>query len=187
MNLPLSILVAVLSGMLTWSFSEYCIHRFVGHACKGRNRFSREHLAHHSNPDYFAPTWQKMIFGSAYASLCFSLSLFFLPVFVALIYALSFALSYGFYEWLHRRIHTHAPRNAYGKMMRKHHLSHHFSDARQCHGVSSRVWDRVFGTHRSVQQVRVPRKLATAWMLTPEGQLHENLSQSYVLVGRQRG
>jgi len=186
MNTALSLSIAALAGLATWSFTEYCMHRFLGHACKGRNHFSREHLAHHTDPGYFAPTWQKALFGLACVLTIVGVGQALLGFAIALSYASGFGLSYGFYEWLHRRIHTHAPRNWYGKMVRKHHLSHHFTDARQCHGVTSRVWDRVFGTHRPVDKVRVPRKLATQWMVTDGGEMIENFSQSYVLVGRKR-
>lgn len=186
MNTVLSLFAAGLAGLATWSFTEYCMHRFLGHACKGRNHFSREHLAHHSNPDYFAPAWQKLLFALACMTVIVLVGQILVPTSLALAYASGFALSYGFYEWLHRRIHTHPPRNWYGQMVRKHHLSHHFTDARQCHGVTSRAWDRVFGTHSPVEKVRVPRKMATRWMLTDTGELNENFSQCYRLVGRPR-
>jgi sterol desaturase/sphingolipid hydroxylase (fatty acid hydroxylase superfamily) len=175
---------AVLAGIFSWSFAEYLLHRFLGHACKGRNRFSREHLAHHSNPDYFAPTWQKVLLAIAWFLGVFSVSQFLLGEIIALTYSISFACMYGFYEVLHRRIHTHAPLGRYGRMVRAHHLAHHFTDARQCHGVTSRIWDRVFDTNESVATVRIPRKLAMPWLLNAEGELREHFEGSYQLVGK---
>ena len=179
-----SYLGAALAGIFSWSFAEYLLHRFLGHACKGRNRFSREHLAHHSNPDYFAPTWQKVLLACFWFLAVFAGSQFVLGTAFALTYSLSFALMYGFYELLHRRIHTPAPMGRYGRMVRPHHLAHNFTDARLCHGVTSRVWDRVFDTNEEVTTVRIPRKLAMPWLLNGEGEISERFANRYQLVGK---
>lgn len=173
-------------GALTWSASEYILHRFVGHALKGRVRFSREHLAHHTDPTYFTPTIQKVLLALIWFVLVFSLTSLVWSLAPALSFTTGFLTLYTFYEVLHRRIHTHAPMGAYGEMVRKHHLSHHFTDARLRHGVTSRLWDRVFGTNGEKEIVRVPRKLATScsWMLKDDGELRERYAHSYTLVGR---
>ncbi len=55
-------LLAALAGALTWSFMEYCIHRWLGHDRRFiKNPFGSEHTAHHSQGDYFAPTWKKAL------------------------------------------------------------------------------------------------------------------------------
>lgn len=169
------------AGALCWSFSEYLLHRFVGHGCKGRVRLSREHLAHHSDPTYFTPTRQKVALALVLIALIFALTRLAWGDAPALLFTGGFIGFYTFYEVLHRRIHTHAPMGPYGKMVRKHHLAHHFSDARLYHGVTSRIWDRVFGTHRATPIVRVPRKLATSWMLDPKGELLPAYQRSYQL------
>ncbi len=174
----------VVAGIFTWTLSEYLLHRFLAHACKGRNRFSREHLAHHSDPTYFAPTSHKIVVALFWFMAVFGLSHLVLSTTQAGAFTGGFLGMYTFYEVLHRRIHTHAPMGAYGRMVRKHHLSHHFTDARLRHGVTSRIWDRVFGTHQELSLVRVPRKLATSWMLDASGELHACYATSYALVGR---
>jgi sterol desaturase/sphingolipid hydroxylase (fatty acid hydroxylase superfamily) len=180
----ISLLAPLIAGILTWSFSEYILHRFLGHACKGRNRFSREHLAHHSDPTYFAPTSQKVLLALFWSVLLFGLGQFVLTGAQAGVFTGGFVAMYAFYEVLHRRIHTHAPMGPYGRMVRKHHLSHHFTDARLRHGVTSRIWDRVFRTHQDISLVRVPRKLATSWMLEASGDLRACYADSYALVGK---
>lgn len=179
-------LILALAGALSWSFSEYMLHRFLAHACKGRNTFSREHLAHHSNPAYFTPTSKKVLVAVFWFVTVFGLTRLLWSQSEAAFFTAGFVGFYTFYEVLHRRIHTAAPRGAYGRMVRKHHLSHHFTDARLRHGVTSRFWDRVFRTHEPIAQVRVPRKLATPWMLNQRGELQDSYADSYLLVGRPR-
>jgi len=54
------ILIALLLGAFTWSFLEYCIHRWAGHDRRLRgNIFEKEHTLHHSRGNYFAASWKK--------------------------------------------------------------------------------------------------------------------------------
>ena len=57
-----SVLVAALTGLLGWSFLEYMIHRFLGHDPRTRpNPFATEHVRHHIEGGYFAPSWKKAL------------------------------------------------------------------------------------------------------------------------------
>jgi sterol desaturase/sphingolipid hydroxylase (fatty acid hydroxylase superfamily) len=50
------------------------------------------------------------------------------------------------YEYIHWRIHFRLPRNAAERLRREHHLAHHYVDARNYHGVTTRFWDHALGT-----------------------------------------
>lgn len=153
--------VALLLGAASWSAAEYAIHRFVGHGPKrapprsilGRftpsglaYEFRREHLAHHADPSYFAPTSRKVLA----AAVVMPVATLALAPLVGLrrsaSFVAGFALAYGAYEVLHRRIHTHPARGPYGRWRRRHHLLHHQKTPRANHGVTSPLWDVVAGT-----------------------------------------
>ncbi len=51
--MALTILIAFSLGLLTWTFTEYAMHHWVGHKAKGKNAFSKEHLKHHRLGNYF--------------------------------------------------------------------------------------------------------------------------------------
>ena len=51
------------------------------------------------------------------------------------------------------------------------------------HGVSTAVWDRVFGTLERPERVRVPRRLALRWLVDDDGELRDGFAADYVLVG----
>lgn len=159
-------LVAALLGVLTWTLLEYLIHRFLGHEPRLRpNPFAAEHVRHHSEGDYFAPTWKKLLAAAAVTGLlAWPMSRLGAP---GLAYLLGLMGFYGVYEVLHRRAHTHAGVGPYGRWLRTHHFAHHYSDARMNHGVTSPLWDLVFRTYRPVSTVRVPRKFAMSWLLDP--------------------
>jgi hypothetical protein len=112
-------------GSASWSAAEYAIHRLIGHGRKrtkpdsvlGRfglaglaYEFNREHLAHHTDPSYFAPTSRKVVA----AAIAIPAATLVLTPLVGLRRAASFAtgfsVAYGTYEVLHRRVHTHRER-----------------------------------------------------------------------------
>lgn len=172
-------------GMMGWSFSEYALHNWGGHKARGRNPFSREHLKHHKIKGYFSATSQKVMAAVAVWTVAAGLAWLALGPVWGLALATGFVVGYGSYELVHRRLHTHPPTNFYGRWARKHHFYHHFMRATSNHGVTSPVWDMVFGTHAKVEQVRVPRKRAMAWLLDPAtGEVAEAYARDYVLAGR---
>ncbi len=187
-------------GGAAWTASEYVIHRFVGHGPKRTPKesvlerltpsglaaeFNREHLAHHTDPSYFAPTTRKLAAAAAVIPTMGAALTPFVGPRRAISFALGFGAVYGAYEVMHRRIHTHAPRGSYGRWMRRHHLYHHHRTPRANHGVTTPIWDRVFGTQSELEQVRVPRKTAPVWMVDPAtGEVKSEYAADYELVPR---
>ena len=175
---------AFLVGAVGWTLAEYVLHRFLMHAMKGRGMPSREHLTHHAQRDYYAGTPEKALFSVV-------VSVIMVPVFAVLVgLPVAVALQAGFivayltYEWLHRRAHTHPPRGRYGRWLRRSHFHHHFGRPLENHGVSTPLWDIVFGTRVEPGVIRVPRRLAMRWLLLPNGELDPAWAADYVLVGR---
>jgi sterol desaturase/sphingolipid hydroxylase (fatty acid hydroxylase superfamily) len=179
------ILLALILGVLTWTLLEYFIHRFLGHHPKLRpNPFAAEHIRHHSEGDYFAPTWKKLLAAAAATALLAWPATWLLGVGPGLAYLAGLMSFYGVYEVLHRREHTHAGINAYGRWARRHHFAHHYSDARFNHGVTTPLWDLVFRTYRPVQTVRVPQKFVMPWLKDPQtGAVRADYADSFVLAG----
>ncbi len=186
-------------GAAAWSLAEYLLHRFVGHGPRrtppeGLARFvspaafaaefNREHIAHHADPTYFAPTSRKAAAAIAALGVFATAGSIFFGRRRARSFALGFAATYGAYEVLHRRIHTHGPGGAYGRWLRKHHLYHHHGSPKQNHGVTSPLWDRVLDTETRSPRVRVPRRMAPAWLLDPEGAVRPELRDDYEIVDR---
>lgn len=186
-------------GGMGWMASEYAIHRFVGHG-PGRTlpsslrerltpaglaaAFNTEHVAHHKNTSYFAPTSQKLLAASvALPALGAALSPV-LGVRRAAAFAGGFALTYGAYEVLHRRIHTHAPRGPFGRWARRHHLLHHHKTPKLNHGVTSPLFDHLFGTHQGAERVRVPAAAAPRWLVDAKGEVLPRYQAEYEIVAR---
>ena len=63
-------------------------------------------------------------------------------------------LGYFFYEYLDYQAHHGAARNALVRYYRRYHLLHHHCDAEARFGVTSPLFDLLFGTYR-VERKRI--------------------------------
>ncbi len=180
------IAAAALLGALTWSLLEYLIHRFLGHLPQLRpNPFATEHVRHHSEGDYFAPTWKKVSVAVVLTALLAVPATRLAGVGPGLAFLAGLMGLYAMYEILHRRAHTHAGRGTYGRWVRLHHFAHHYSDARFNHGVTSPLWDVVFRTRRPVKTIRVPPKFVMPWLLDPaSGAVRADYADAFIVEPR---
>ena len=158
-------LVSLFTGIVAWTFAEYMLHRFLGHEHKGKNFFKAEHSVHHSVANYFAPTYKKLIAAVIVAGvLLFILSLF-IPILNAAAFVVGFVGMYSLYEITHFRYHASKPLVKPFIILRKHHFYHHFHNPKKNHGVTTRFWDRVFGTFVKVESVKVPKQMSMHWLM----------------------
>jgi sterol desaturase/sphingolipid hydroxylase (fatty acid hydroxylase superfamily) len=178
----ITLAVAALLGALTWTLMEYCIHRWMGHDRRfRRSLFGREHVRHHAEGDYFAPTSKKAIV-VAIVAVVFGAPAWLVAGAAGLAWTAGLLGLYIGYELLHRREHTHAGIGAYGRWARRHHFHHHFVDPHTNHGVTSPLWDLVFGTYRQPSTIPVPERLCMAWLRDPVTRdIHPRHAATFVL------
>jgi len=149
---------------------------------RGRSEFSRQHLGHHANTRYFTPTRSKIpvalvVIGGGLLAVGLPFGWLSGAAFTTGLFGF-----YLFYELLHRRIHTHAPFEPYGRWARRHHLHHHFCNPKANHGVTSALWDVVFGTYEKPALTRIPPKQepGVPWLFSPEtGELRPRYAADY--------
>jgi len=138
-----------LGGMLFWSFAEYILHRFAFHHHATSAWGKRVSYVMHGNHHEY-PRDKERLFMPAVPSLILA-SIFFL-IYYAILgkYAFpffpGFMLGYLLYGSMHYAIHAWNPPFKWMKgLWRNHHL-HHYKDMDMGFGVSSTLWDHVFGT-----------------------------------------
>lgn len=180
-------LAAFAVGWLLWTLGEYVLHRFAMHELHGKGIMSREHLRHHVTADWNLAytnvlSWigVGLVGGLLWAPLFWYLTG---QVVVGLAVAAGWAFGYGFYEYCHAQAHLRGPSGRYSHWLRVHHFHHHFGHPMSNHGVSVPWWDRVFGTLERPDRIRVPRRLAMAWLVDDAGELRPEYADDYVLVG----
>ena len=176
-------LISLLAGAASWTLAEYCIHRWMGHDRRFRkNMFALEHTAHHSKGDYFAPAWKKGAAAVVVTAVLIGPAILLAGPMAGSLYVVGLVAMYLAYELLHRLEHVHQGIGAYGRWARSHHFYHHFHDPSMNHGVTSPVWDMVFGTYVKPDVIRVPEKLKMSWLCDPEtGEVHPHLRSRYAL------
>ena len=177
---------AALVGAASWSAAEYGLHRFAMHEMRGRGLASKEHLRHHADVTYFSPTPKKLLSAGATTAVVLPGTWALFGRRTAVAYTAGMISMYFGYEVIHRRAHTHPPASAYGRWVRRSHFHHHFGSPMRNHGVTSPVWDRVFGTYDEPGVVTVPRRMAPSWMLDADGEVRAEYAVDYVAKGRSR-
>jgi sterol desaturase/sphingolipid hydroxylase (fatty acid hydroxylase superfamily) len=145
----------IASGLLIWTFLEYLLHRFVFHTRipirNPRLRYivNASHLGHHASPRDPNQLLVLPAFGAAISLLLFGL-------FAAISrswYSAAGVMTgvwagFLYYEAVHYRVHFSLAGGGMVAWQRKAHFYHHFTNNRRCFGVTSPIWDYVFGTTR---------------------------------------
>ncbi len=135
---------AGMAGLVLWSLMEYVLHRIALHRMP---YLSPMHGLHHAAPLAFigTPTWLSVsilgiaILGPAWARFGFN---------VADGLTFGVMLGYWWYGVVHHVIHHRANQSspAYFNTLRAWHMRHHFSPRGGNFGVTTSVWDHIFGT-----------------------------------------
>lgn len=183
-----SLVGSLLFGVGAWTLAEYLLHRFVMHELRGVGLPSREHLLHHADPEQ--NTGRPVL---SWVGIAVIGALLFLPavsVFVGLSSAFAvyggWLCGYGIYRRIHNRSHSHPPHSSYGRWVRTHHFHHHYGHPMANHGVTSPLWDRVFGTLEVSATVRVPRRHVMPWLVDADGALRPQYADHYEIVESSR-
>jgi len=173
----------LVAGIVSWTIMEYMLHRFLGHEHKGKNFFTAEHVVHHAKANYFAPAYKKLL-AAAIVGICIFLLM---SLFCSFLHSAAFVIGlmgmYSLYEVTHFRYHAAKPLVAPFIILRKHHFYHHFHNPKINYGVTTRFWDRVFGTFYEVDVVKVPQQMSMKW-LVKEGEIRPPYSDHFRLGKR---
>lgn len=138
-----------LGGLFFWSLTEYILHRFLFHYHPTTEQGKRvNYLLHGNHHEY--PRDKERLFMPAAPSLIIASAFFFVFYIVlrkaAFPFFSGFMLGYLIYGTMHYAIHAWNPPFKWMKgLWRNHHL-HHYKHSDLGFGVSSTLWDHVFGT-----------------------------------------
>lgn len=135
-------LIAAVAGGLSWTAIEYLLHRWVLHCIPP---FRELHAQHHAHPGALigTPTWLS--------------ATLFLGLWVAITHTVSRSVAGGLatglmtgylvYTLIHDAVHHRAARpGSWLHRAKLRHALHHRPGADGNYGVSSGVWDKIFGT-----------------------------------------
>lgn len=145
----LTIAAVFAAGMFFWTFFEYIMHRFVFHMAAESERARKVIYVMHGNHHHF-PRDKERLFMPPVPSLIIS-SLIFLIMYLFIgnyvfLFFPGFMLGYLMYGTMHYAIHAWNPPFKWMKPLWRNHHLHHYKNEEQGFGVSSTLWDHVFGT-----------------------------------------
>lgn len=137
-------------GLFAWTLTEYLLHRFIFHFTPTTPTQERleflMHGLHHADPKdptrLVMPPAGSLILGAIVFSICRGL---FGPIWAEPLFGF-LVIGYLCYDYVHYFIHHSNPRTVFGKIVKQHHMKHHFVTPNARWGVSSPLWDHVFGT-----------------------------------------
>lgn len=147
--------VAFIFGLLLWSLGEYTLHRFLFHyparTPRAERIFFLFHGVHHAQPQ--DKTRLVMPF-----PVSIPLALVFYGLFTLVLgevlkaphwvnpLTAGFMVGYLVYDLTHYATHHFPMRRGYAKYIKRYHMAHHYKSPETRYGVSSPLWDWVFGT-----------------------------------------
>lgn len=153
------------SGVLAWTFAEYILHRYVFHWYKdtpfGRRVHFLLHGVHHDFPNDADRLVMPLLTSLPLAVIFYAAFYFaFGGVRLAEPFFAGFALGYLAYDGTHYAVHHFKQTTRIGKFVKRHHMLHHHADHDGGFGVSSPLWDLVFGTMPQVKKLGATRAAA---------------------------
>jgi len=144
----LTIAGVFLAGFCLWTFVEYLLHRYIFHFINDSEWAQKFHYTVHGVHHEYPLDTERLIMPPVPSILFAS---FFFGIFYALMGTYVFCFLPGFiigyltYAMIHYSIHAFKPVPGFTYLWR-HHNIHHFKDAERAFGVSTPLWDIVFGT-----------------------------------------
>lgn len=136
-------------GIFSWSLFEYLAHRFLFHMTPTSATGKRIAYILHGNHHHY-PRDKQRLFMPPVPSLILSSTIFgtfyLLMGNNAFMFFPGFLLGYLLYGSMHYAIHAWNPPFPFMKPLWRNHHLHHYKDEHMGFGVSSTLWDRVFGT-----------------------------------------
>ncbi|KZO98594.1 fatty acid-2 hydroxylase [Calocera viscosa TUFC12733] len=149
---PMKTLLCFFAGNLVWTLLEYFFHRFIFHVdslLPDHPIALTVHFTMHGVHHYLPMDRLRLVMPPAlFIMLSFPftrLAYYLFPVAVANgVIAGAFAF-YVLYDTMHYALH-HSRLPAYVAEMKKYHLAHHYKNFELGFGVTSKMWDYVFGT-----------------------------------------
>jgi sterol desaturase/sphingolipid hydroxylase (fatty acid hydroxylase superfamily) len=138
-----------LSGLFFWTFFEYLAHRFLFHWVAKSERAQKFVYTMHGNHHHY-PRDRQRLFMPPLPSILLTSAIFGLMYLAAgtaaFAFFAGFMLGYLLYGSMHYAIHAWNPPFKWMKPLWRNHHLHHYKNDDCGFGVSSTLWDHVFGT-----------------------------------------
>lgn len=142
-------LLMFISGLLSFSWVEYTVHRYVFHMSINTPRKKRlQYILHGVHHEY--PKDEQRLAMPPLLSTAIATGLLFIFRWIlgewAFAYLSGFLMGYAFYLFIHFVVHVYSPPRNRFKAIWTNHSLHHYKNGKTAFGVTSPLWDYVYGT-----------------------------------------
>lgn len=159
-----------IAGMFFWTFFEYLMHRWVFHIVAESERAQKIIYVMHGNHHHF-PRDKERLFMPPVPSLILASVIFCLMFWTmgpqAFVFFPGFILGYLMYGTMHYAIHAWNPPFGWMKPLWRNHHLHHYKNDHRGFGVSTTIWDHVFGTMFDLNKEKEDKEKVQELMFRP--------------------
>lgn len=152
---PLAGLGLIVLGLLGWSLFEYAAHRYLFHweteSSPTKQIVFVIHGNHHVQPRDLLRNLMPPIV-SVPVGLVIWVLLYAIVGSAGTWILLGFMTGYAAYDLTHYACHQWPMRSRLGRLLKRHHMRHHFTDNEGNFAITAVFWDRVFGSR--IESVR---------------------------------
>lgn len=143
----ITLIFVFVAGLFAWTLLEYIIHGVLAHS--HRTFVTPLHNEHHVDPRavFAMRAWIPTAIVLIVLLTIFGMA-------PGMIFLLGIVAGFAVYEGLHYRIHFVAPSSSVEARLRARHLAHHTREPDAIFGVTTRIWDVVFGTEPAPERMR---------------------------------
>lgn len=154
-----------LLGLFLWTLTEYTLHRWIFHY-EPKTKWGKRihfivHGVHHDFPNdatrlVMAPAISIPLAVAFYGLYVFLFGAWYTPAIFA-----GMVFGYLCYDMLHYATHHLPMKRGVFLWLKQHHMRHHYHDDHTGYGVSSPLWDYVFGTRQRYRHPAAESQPAT--------------------------
>jgi len=145
-----NIFFLVVAGIFVWTFIEYILHKYIFHF-DAKSEFGKKihfifHGVHHDYPSDSRRLVMPPSVSIPLAALFYFIFIYLVGEVYVLPFFSGFIIGYLFYDLTHYAIHHFNMHNKFWLEIKNHHMLHHYHNQDKGYGVSSPLWDLVFGS-----------------------------------------
>lgn len=137
-------------GLAFWTLAEYVLHRWIFHyhptSAWGQRIHFIFHGVHHDYPKDRLRLVMPLSASIPMAAIIYFILSWFFGEFTLSAFFAGFLFGYLIYDECHYAMHHANFKSGLFKRIKDHHMLHHYADPEKGFGVSSYIWDVIFGS-----------------------------------------
>jgi sterol desaturase/sphingolipid hydroxylase (fatty acid hydroxylase superfamily) len=146
----LGVLPLFVAGFMVTTLIEYCLHRWLFHFVPKNQKERVQHFLLHGYHHEFMNDPMRLVLppigiwpvAAIFAGVWYALfGSYWFPIYAGTV------AGYVAYDWTHYYTHYFNPKGGVGRWLKRYHMLHHHDSPNHRYGITSPLWDFVFGTY----------------------------------------